>query len=105
MKNRRRYPRNWPQLAKACKERAGWKCEHCGVSQFAQRLSVWTGNLYTVYLQAAHKNHDPENPDPELACVCATCHWHHYRKSGQRAAWVALERMKHQRLIAMAYCV
>lgn len=104
MKGRRRYPRNWPQLARECKERAGWICEHCGVSQFAERVSRWTGNVYTVYLQAAHKHHDPENPTPELVCVCATCHWHHYRKPGTRPAWM-IEKIKHQRLIAMAYCL
>ena len=21
------YPKNWPEIAKRCKERAGWKCE------------------------------------------------------------------------------
>jgi predicted HNH restriction endonuclease len=105
MRNRRRYPKDWRKRAKACKEAAGWKCQHCGVQQRSTRISFWTGNVYVVFLQAAHINHDPENPDAELACVCPTCHWHYHRKPRIRAAWVALERMKHQRLIKLAWCL
>jgi hypothetical protein len=53
------YPDNWPELSRTCKDRAGWKCEECGS---AKRLG------------AAHVNHDPENPNPELRCLCWPCH-------------------------------
>ena len=53
------YPANWKDLATACKQRAGWRCEECGA---------------TEHLGAAHVNHDPENPDPELRCLCWPCH-------------------------------
>jgi hypothetical protein len=53
------YPDNWKDLAKACKQRAGWRCEECGA---------------TEHLGAAHVNHDPENPTPELRCLCWSCH-------------------------------
>lgn len=102
MKNKHLYPRTWRAMARECKERAGWKCERCGVSQGIKRLSKWTGRLWPVYLQAAHVNHDPENETPELACVCPSCHWRHYRKPGQRPAWM-IEKLKHQKLIALAY--
>lgn len=98
MRNRRRYPKDWREIARACKERAGWKCERCGIAHRSQRVSGWTGNRYTVYLQAAHRHHDPENPTPELVCVCVYCHWHYYRKPGIRPAWV-IERLKHRQLI------
>jgi hypothetical protein len=53
------YPANWKDLATACKQRAGWRCEECGA---------------TEHLGAAHVNHDPENPNPELRCLCWPCH-------------------------------
>jgi hypothetical protein len=53
------YPANWKDLATACKQRVGWRCEECGA---------------TEHLGAAHVNHDPENPNPELRCLCWPCH-------------------------------
>jgi hypothetical protein len=29
--NRDRYPADWPQISQRIRERAGWKCEWCGV--------------------------------------------------------------------------
>ena len=53
------YPVNWKDLATACKQRAGWRCEECGA---------------TEHVGAAHVNHDPGNPNPELRCLCWPCH-------------------------------
>ena len=33
--NRRRYPKNWPQISAAIRERAGNKCEDCGIQNGA----------------------------------------------------------------------
>jgi len=104
MRNRKRYGKDWKKRTRACKERAGWQCRECGVKHGTLRVSVWTGREWPVYLQAAHVNHDPENELAELAIVCPKCHWHFYRRPGQPAAWV-IERLKHQRLIVIAYCV
>ncbi|HEY7414390.1 MAG TPA: hypothetical protein VH593_04300 [Ktedonobacteraceae bacterium] len=98
MRNRRRYPKNWPELARACKDRAGWHCEKCNVAHGTERLSVWTGNTYCVYMQAAHVDHDFENPAPRLACVCPTCHWHYFRKPAQLPRWF-IERLRHRQLL------
>ena len=61
------YPVNWKDLATACKQRAGWRCEECGA---------------TEHLGAAHVNHDPENPDPELRCLCWPCHGRYDARTG-----------------------
>lgn len=99
MRNRRKYPRNWRELARECKERANWRCEKCGIAHGTPRLSLWTGNLWPVYLQAAHVNHDQESEAPELVAVCPRCHWHYYRKQrGQLPAWW-IEKLKHRKLI------
>lgn len=65
----------------------------------------WSGQMWPVYLQCAHVNHDPENPDAELAVVCPRCHWRYYRRPGQRPSWIVIERMKHRRLIAEAFLI
>lgn len=70
-----RYPRNWQELAIACKERAGKKCEVCHVTHGTERISRHTGAVYKVFLHAAHtKLHDTENPNPELKVLCPTRH-------------------------------
>jgi len=37
MKHRQFYPENWEALAWECKQRAGWRCEHCGIALMARR--------------------------------------------------------------------
>lgn len=103
MRNRKNYPKDWKKKARACKEAAGWMCEECGVEQRTLRQSPWTGKVWPVFLQAAHKDHDPANESPNLVAVCPRCHWHYYRKPGQPAAWM-IEQIKHRQLIQVAYC-
>ena len=102
MRNRKAYPRNWPRLARACKEAARWHCQKCGVKHGWLRYSIWTGRYWPVYLQAAHINHDQENEAPELVAVCARCHWRYYRKPGA-SKWLYYERRMHQELIKRAW--
>jgi len=103
MRDRKRYPKNWQRLALECKEHAHWRCQKCGVRHGTMRMSTWTGRLYPVWLQAAHTRHDPENENPELICVCPSCHWHFYRRPGTRPAWY-IEKLKHQKLLENALC-
>src|SRR5205823_4973798 len=70
-----RYPRNWRELAIACKERANWQCQEGGVTQETGRISQRTGAIYCVFLHAAHTQlHDTNNPQPELQALCPSCH-------------------------------
>lgn len=96
MNNRHKYPKNWKELARKCKEAAGYRCEECKVPHGTIRVS-WSGRPWPVYMVAAHKLHDPFNPSPDLACVCPRCHWRYYRRHGQPAVWV-IERLKIQRV-------
>ena len=99
---RRRYPPDWEQLAYACKEYAGWKCQHCHVEQFTVKLSA-RGTPYMIYLHAAHAHHDPANPQPELLALCVSCHARYDSEHRQRKQRIALERRKHQREITKRY--
>jgi len=66
-----RYPADWARIARAEKERAGWRCAHC--SRSCQRPGEgYRGGRYV--LTVAHLDHDPENPDARLLALCAPCH-------------------------------
>ncbi len=93
---RRRYPHNWRRLAWACKERAGWRCERCGVRHGQVRRSKHTNRLYPVWLHAHHVNHDQWNEAPELIALCPSCHFAYRRNP---PAWL-IEKLKHQKLLA-----
>lgn len=103
MRNRKKYPANWTEIATACKQRAGWKCEHCRVKHRAWRKSKRTGRRYRVYLQAAHKNHlERANDQAELLCLCFTCHARYDYQHDQRIQALRLECLKHRRLLQKA---
>jgi len=99
MYKRARYPKHWPALSRACKELAGWKCQHCHVPQGRRRKSQHSGRWYRVHLHAAHLDHDPENPWPRLAALCERCHGRYDWAWRVRLAAVDLERLKHKLLL------
>ncbi len=96
---RKRYPDNWDDLSWQCKEHAGWKCEFCQVTQGRKRKSKRTGHWYRVYLHAAHRDHDLSNPHPVLLCLCPTCHGRYDYQYRVRQQHIAVERLKHQRML------
>jgi len=61
-----KYPKNWKEISKEIKDRAGWKCERCG------RLNDWfEGYTLTVH----HLDGDPLNCNPKnLIALCQRCH-------------------------------
>lgn len=69
-----RYPANWAEIARKRKELAGWRCERCGAKHGDIRIGKTHKRPYTVYLAAAHLDHDPENPNARLAVFCQGCH-------------------------------
>ncbi len=96
MRDRWLYPANWDEMAWACKQRAGWCCEFCGVPHGTPAVSERTGVVYTIYLAAAHLDHDPWNPEPRLAALCPSCHARYDYSWRERERRVALERFRHQ---------
>jgi hypothetical protein len=104
MKYRSLYPDNWEELARICKELAGWHCEHCGIDHGSWVLSARTGEMYRAWLHAAHLDHDPWNPCPRLAALCPSCHgrydWHDY----ERKRWLELEVLRHHLWVQSYLC-
>ena len=73
--NRTRYPRNWQQIRAAILERAGNRCEFCGVENHTYRLNPKTGKEARIILTIAHLDHTPENCAPDnLRALCQRCH-------------------------------
>lgn len=102
--NRARYPADWPQIRERILERAGHKCEACGVGNhwwivrippafnwicvgFNERLAMrWPQDvvrsdivddfrIVEIVLTIAHLDHTPENCDPaNLRAWCQRCH-------------------------------
>ena len=61
------YPKNWKDLAVACKEAAEWKCEECGMAHMDDGTM---GSCLTVH----HPHCDTDNPEAVLIALCARCH-------------------------------
>lgn len=99
MKWRWLYPRAWEKLARECKERAGWKCEECGVAHCAQIINYDTGEVKRAIIAAAHIDHDPWNEHPRLRALCQFCHARYDYSQRERERWLALERKRHQWLV------
>lgn len=54
--NRDRYPRNWKAIRAAMLDRAGNRCEFCGVDNYS------TCGTTKIVLTIAHLDHTPERP-------------------------------------------
>jgi DNA-binding transcriptional LysR family regulator len=78
------YPADWRSRSQACLERAGYRCEDCGIRHGTMRVGKHRYNLYFVHLHAAHVNHDPQNPQAELRALCPACHMHYDRRTEHR---------------------
>jgi len=60
------YPPNWKDIAKACKDAAGWRCVRCG-----HEHDRATGHVLTVH----HLDMNPANCEWwNLAALCQKCH-------------------------------
>lgn len=68
--NKGRYSKNWKDIRASILERAGNKCEFCGIANYTIR-----DNGSRVVLTIAHLDHTPENCDPNnLRALCQKCH-------------------------------
>ena len=79
-----KYPPNWKsEIVPRIKQRAGGRCEFCGIENYAIKQ-----NGTKVVLTIAHLDHDSANhevADDRLAALCQACHlgydrWRHIKK-------------------------
>ncbi len=64
------YPKDWKAISLRIRERAGWRCELCGIAQGAPTKSGGP-----VVLTVMHLNHTPADcRDENLKAACQACH-------------------------------
>ncbi|HUY77061.1 MAG TPA: hypothetical protein VMV29_09845 [Ktedonobacterales bacterium] len=71
------YPRDWPDISKRIRERAGNRCEWPGCGLANGATVEGKRGPYRVVLTVAHLDHAPANCDP--ANLRAWCQPHHLR--------------------------
>lgn len=97
----KQYVKGWKKMSFAFRQSKNFTCEHCGVVQGRdERVSRRTGVVYKVPTHAAHKNHDPQNPTPELLCLCPSCHGKYDYQHMQATDRVRFEKMRHAILLS-----
>lgn len=96
--NAKRYPADWKTIRAEVLERAGHKCENCGVDNYAIGYRDESGTFVVspfgvlkIVLTIAHKDHIPENVgEPgnrsNLAAWCQKCHLAYDLEHHQRNA-------------------
>src|ERR1051326_6646849 len=88
--NREVYPPNWREIRDACIERAGYRCELCGIPQGWLTFSK-QGKPYLIYLSAARRYpYYTARPAAELIALCQACHRRYDRPSSPRRAYPPL---------------
>ena len=110
--NRGRYPKDWPQIRQRILERAGHRCELCGVRNYVYRnrrtgevtesemqVETWQccdGDRVTkIVLTIAHLDHTPENcADDNLKALCQRCHLDYDKTHHQHTASNTRKRHK-----------
>lgn len=109
--NKHRYPASWRGIRAAILERAGHRCEKCGIPNHAWRNKVtgeWAHDagmveawwldgdaIARVVLTIAHLDHTPENCDPaNLAALCQRCHLAHDAEQHRQTAYATRRRGK-----------
>ena len=70
--DKRRYPADWPEIARRVKEAAGWRCQACGMQC---RRPGEPFDTHKRTLTVHHINHEPMDLRPEnLIALCSGCH-------------------------------
>ena len=96
--NRSRYPKDWPEISRAIKERARYRCEFIehttGIRCWAVHGEAHPITGSKVVLTTAHLDHTPENCAPtNLMAACQRCH-NRYDAATRRAGIVARKLIK-----------
>ena len=86
--NRARYPRDWPAISLAAKERAGWKCQHPGCKARQYSIGVWRRPDGGPHQWA--EQHEPAATYAEARTVAAEAWWEVQHLDGEKLTIIVL---------------
>jgi hypothetical protein len=95
--NYKNYPKNWKEIRAKVLERAGNKCEFCGVKNYEHVQGK--KRIYKVILTIAHLDHDPGNKNiklDRLAALCQPCHLKYDSKNRGAKMNIELDKTEKQ---------
>jgi hypothetical protein len=101
-----RYPKDWPAISMAIRERAGGRCEcegECGLHrthpgprrcvELNHAAAKWANGR--IVLTVAHLNHQPEDCRPEnLKAMCQRCNLRYDIEHHQQSAYATRRKGK-----------
>lgn len=111
---RDRYPHNWTKISKDIIQKAGNRCEWCGLrnhsigvrvsGKFVELPHLWPGQKTTdgykvikIVLTVAHLDHNPSNCDRRnLRALCQKCHLDYDQKHHTANAAATRRRKREQ---------
>jgi hypothetical protein len=65
------YPVDWPAIALAIKDANDWRCQSCNIQCRRPNEPFQT---HARALTVAHVDHDYDNLEIFVACLCSVCH-------------------------------
>lgn len=113
--NKKLYPKNWKEIRQRILERAGNKCEFCGVKNYSVGYRNQNGEfiesvgmqqeadeldgekLFKIILTIAHLDHNPTNNNPSnLRALCQKCHNNYDKEHRKETRKKTLEEQRGQ---------
>jgi hypothetical protein len=92
------YPPEWRAIRREKLERAGYRCEQCGIKHLDVQQSL-KGTPYMVYLSIAHKNqYETWKKDAQTMVLCQRCHRRYDRQFRRKAGRRSLTPVGYARL-------
>ncbi len=97
-----KYPKNWKQISKEIKHRAGERCEcegECGLHHGRRCIEINGIKAHyangKIVLTVAHLNHNPkDNKRKNLKAMCQRCHLRYDSKHHQKNANITRRKKK-----------
>lgn len=94
--DKKRYPKNWPDISLSIRARANWRCEWCGAADFEPHPATGSRVVLTVHHLGVNRPdgsagnpHDKMDCRPEnLVALCQKCHLgaeHQIKRNDKRA--------------------
>lgn len=86
--NRARYPKDWAEISRSAKERAGWKCQHLGCSARQYSVGIWHRPDGGAHQWA--EQYEPPATYREAVKVAAEAYWEVQHVGGDKLTIIVL---------------